>query len=255
MRCALALLLLASSVASANENPLKEAARQAWLLAFSQGGDVTRARAEIALIAARPSDERKLAARLADLFSEHGKDRDSTYLWRGLIAEQPNAVEAALYQARIVEAALRQGSRSKTSIEVAELVRTFQRVDRPGNAEQQDTLATARDLAERELSMLAINYHRERPDFDVDAANKATDGMYAAYLTLFPTGSKAYALRFYWAEFLYEQVQAFERAADQYTLVLMADVAAETPGRFMEKAAFNAVLAREQIVQRMEARR
>lgn len=251
MRRAALLLVVASSVASA-EGPLSEAARQAWLLAYSRGGDVTWARERIKEIAI-PGTERRLAA---DLYSDLGRDRDATVLWRSLIHEQPRDVHAALYQARIVEAALRIGSRARTSAEVTELVRTFSRVERPRlSPDEREVIATARELAERELSALAVAWHREKPDVEVDDANRATDLMYEAYLTLFPTGEKAYALRYYWAEFLYDQLNAYERAAEQYTQVLLADVAAPTPGKFMEKAAFNAVLAREQVVRQFEQRR
>lgn len=255
MRSLLLAGLLVATSSSAADDALREAARQAWLLAFARGGDATQARAKIAEIAARPGDVRGLEAKLAGLFADLGKDREAMLLWRELIAEAPRAPEAALFQAQVVEAELRRGSRADTSAAVEELVATFQRV----GPSTDPAVIDARELAERELSALAVAWHRERPDVDVAAAHAATDRVYGAYLTLFPAGAKSYALRFFWAEFLYDQVHAFELAAEQYTAVLMDDVKAQesgaAPGRFMEKAAFNAVLAREQVVAQVALRR
>lgn len=242
----LAVVLVGSSSFA---NPLSDAARQAWMLAFVRGGDVTVARAELAVIAAKPADVRPMMMKLADLFEDAGKDRDAAFLWNDLYAEAPGSNDAALAQAHLVLLAMRAESRPVVARQVDRLVETFQRVTPP---------AEAKDLAERALSSLAIGWHREKPDVGFDEATAATDGAYRAYLTLFPESPKAYALRFFWAEFLYDQRNDYARAAEQYTAVLMADVRAResggTPGPYMEKAAFNAVLASEAVVQQAELR-
>ena len=75
---------------------------------------------------------------------------------------------------------------------------------------------------------------------------------YIAYLTIFPDSPKAYDLRFYHGELLFDNLQDYRQAAQEYARVVAEDVklvdAKKKPGRWFQKAAEDSVFAWEQVV-------
>src|SRR5438445_669741 len=70
----------------------------------------------------------------------------------------------------------------------------------------------------------------------------AARALYAEYLSLFPDAADAYDLRFFYGELLYARGLKAE-SAEQYEAVVKQDLSAKTPGRWLQKAAWSAVLA------------
>src|SRR5439155_1436646 len=73
----------------------------------------------------------------------------------------------------------------------------------------------------------------------------AARALYAEYLSLFPDAADAYDLRFFYGELLYARDLKAE-SAEQYEALVKEDLSAKTPGRWLQKAAWSAVLARNE---------
>ncbi len=68
--------------------------------------------------------------------------------------------------------------------------------------------------------------------------------LYTIYLKTFPTNPKAYELRFFLADVLFE-LKRYDDAATQYTLVAKAN---EKNGKYHEESAMNAVIAMNEVI-------
>ena len=80
------------------------------------------------------------------------------------------------------------------------LVRIMQDVEKGGvvrDDKDKKALVEARELSERTLSNLAVNWHNEAKKTRDDATFGFADIVYGDYLTLFPDNPKAYDLRFF----------------------------------------------------------
>jgi TolA-binding protein len=112
------------------------------------------------------------------------------------------------------------------------------------NSANNKAIAEAYDLTESALRDIVQEYHQEaQKTKDVKTYELARD-IYKEYLDNFPDAEHAYRLRFYYAEILYA-LDAYKKAAEQYSLV----VDKNRKGEFSEKAAYNAVLALQRLVE------
>lgn len=232
------VVLLSLLPALSFADPLKDDALRGFSLSYARSAPAVSAREALRTLKLSDAELHRALVRLAQDYEEIGRFRDAAWLYRDLVNEAPGAPEAALFQARLLGLTAIEGRRAAVAEQAMALKRTFAAVT-PSDE--------ARNLTERQLSALIVAWHRERPDFDVENANRATDTLYSTYLELFPTGDKAYQLRFFRAEFAYGQLHDYQLAAELYTQVLMEDVGREKPGRFMELAAYDAILAWDEL--------
>ncbi len=179
-------------------------------------GNLTRKRM-FAQLATKDIDRYEMMKQQADLDFEEGNDREAALVYDSLIKERPFSPEACVFQAKILDCVLRSGNRKMTVTQAGRLRKMIE--DGRGSEE-------CREHSERLFSNLAVSWHNEcRGACFTDVCEDASE-MYSAYLTLFPNSAKAYALRFFWAELL-SSLNRDEEAAEEYTKVLMSDVARE----------------------------
>ncbi|MFT3842899.1 MAG: hypothetical protein QM723_38280 [Myxococcaceae bacterium] len=219
-------------------DPLKDDALRGFLLSYARAAPPQTAREALLGLKLNAGQLHRSLVRLAQDYNDVGRFKAAAWLYRDLLNEAPRSAEAPLFQARLLGLTAIEGRRAAVVEQTLALKKTFTEVA---------PSAEARDLTERQLSALVVAWHRERPDVDVENANRATDTLYSTYLELFPTGDKSYQLRFFRAEFAFGQLHDYRLAAELYTQVLMEDVGREKPGRFMELAAYDAILAWDEL--------
>jgi tetratricopeptide (TPR) repeat protein len=244
-------------------------ARTDYVRAFAREGDVMLAREDFSKVATNPEDRFAMMRTLANMYYGDGKDREAAITYNALIKEKPLSPEAPGFQGRIVDIVLRMGNKERTVTQVRRLVKIMKDVEGSGVIKEEKdkkALAEAKDLAERTLSNLAVTWHNEAKKTRDEATFGYADMIYSDYLTLFPESPKAYDLRFFWAELLNDNLHKFDKAAANYTLVVLQDAKLleakdeagnpkpGKPGKWLNNAAYNAVLAYDEMVKEAEAK-
>lgn len=250
---------------------LAREARKDYVVAYSHVGDVIAAKNDFQKVG---GDEHwwGMLKGLANLYYEDGKDKEATITYNTLIKQRPLSPEAPFFQGRIVDCVMRVGNKRVTVNQVRELVRIIKDVEAAHSGknlsdEDKKALADARELAERTLSNLAVNWHNEARKTRDDTVFEQAAMIYQDYLEVFADSPKAYDLRFFYAELLNDNLHRFDRAADEYTRVLQQDIdridppqpedgsppkAPEKPGRWLVNAAYNAILAYDEVAKKFE---
>jgi len=218
---------LAQNVANANKTALIREARKDFVLAYSHYGDPTQAKPVFQQVGGNDEWWGMLVG-LAGLYYDNGQDKQAVLVYRQLIRDQPLSPQAPLYQARIVSAVMRVGHKKITVEQARLLVKIFTDVEKSGAIRSDDDrkqLEAARDLSERTLSNLAVSWHNEGKRSRDDETFVFASEVYTDYLTIFPDSPKAYDLRFFHAELLYENLRKYDWAAAEYERVAAQDIA------------------------------
>lgn len=245
---------------------LAKEARTDYVRAYSRGGGgPTEAKEKFNKLCDTPDELRIMLKQLAGLFYEDGKDREAALAYDMLIKERPISPESPGFQSRIVDCVMRAGNKQMTVQQVRRLVKIMDDVLK-GNPKLEDkdkkSLDEARELSERTISKLAVDWHNEGRKTRDEATFEFANAVYADYLTLFPQSPKAYDLRFFWAELLNDNLNKYDKAAGEYTTVFMQDVEKvkkggdkkeDKPGKYMGNASYNAILAWTEVVKKDEA--
>ncbi len=241
---------------------LVKEARNDYVRAFSRGGGTpSEAKDRFNKIAKAADDLRLMMKQLANLYYEEGKDKEAALTFDMLIKERPNAPDAPGFQGKIVDCVMRAGNKRMTVSQVRRLRKIMEDVVK-GNPKMDDkekkALEEARELSERTISNLAVNWHNEAKKTRDEETFGFANEVYADYLTLFPESPKAYDLRFFWAELLNDNLNKYKSAAEEYTRVMQVDVgriekkgedgAPGKPGKWMNNAAYNSILAWDSVV-------
>jgi tetratricopeptide (TPR) repeat protein len=243
-----------------NRQGLAKEARTDFVRAYSRGGGgPTEAKDKFNKLAKTSDDLRTMMKQLAALFYEDGKDKEAALAYNMLIQERPTSPDAPGFQSRIVDCVMRAGNKQMTVQQVRRLVKIMDDVLK-GNPKLEDkdkkSLDEARELSERTISNLAVTWHNEAKKTRDDQTFEFANAVYADYLTLFPTNPKAYALRFFWAELLNDNLNKYDRSAQEYTTVFSQDIEAvkkggdAKPGKYMVNAAYNSILAWDEVVKK-----
>jgi len=234
-----------------NTVQLAREARRDYVLAYGRSGRPETAKDEFARkFGAQPG--LKMLEQYGKLLFDTGRDSEAQIVHRQLLALHGDTPAAVLDQTRLLVLAQRGGKRRELLAETRLLVETVQRVRaRTGAGPGTDTSARderyeeANRLGEETLRNLAVQIHNEARKTRLDETWAAARALYADYLTLFPEAADAYDLRFFYGELLYARAAKTE-AADQYEQVVRHDLAAKKPGRWLQKAAWSAVLSRNE---------
>ncbi|MCY1002430.1 tetratricopeptide repeat protein [Myxococcus sp. MISCRS1] len=244
-------------------------ARTDYVRAYAHQGDVAQARADFGKVASNPDDRFTMMKQLANMYYGDGKDREAALTFNSLIKEKPLSPEAPGFQGKIVDCILRMGNKERTVAQVRRLVKIMKEVEGSGVIKEdkdKKLLAEAKELSERTLSNLAVTWHNEGKKTRNEDTFRYADAVYSDYLTLFPDNPKAYDLRFFWAELLNDNLQNYEKSAANYTLVVLQDAKVleakddkgkpkpGKPGKWLQNAAYNAVLAYDEVVKTAESR-
>ncbi|MFZ5444296.1 MAG: tetratricopeptide repeat protein [Myxococcota bacterium] len=240
---------------------LAKEARTDYVRAYSRGGGGPgEAKDKFNKLCDTPDELRTMLKQLAGLFYEDGKDREAALAYDMLIKERPISPEAPGFQSRIVDCVMRAGNKQMTVQQVRRLVKIMDDVLK-GNPKLEDkdkkSLDEARELSERTISKLAVDWHNEGRKTRDEQTFEFANAVYADYLTLFPQSPKAYDLRFFWAELLNDNLNKYEKAAGEYTTVFSQDIERfkknEKPGKYVNNASYNAILAWSEVVKKDEA--
>lgn len=249
------------------KNSLVREARTDYVRTFARDGDVMQAREDFSKVATKPDDRFAMMRQLANLYYGDGKDREAAITFNSLIKEKPLSPESPGFQAKIVDCVLRMGNKDRTVSQVRRLVKITKEVESSGIIKEdkdKKLLEEANELAERTLSNLAVTWHNEAKKTRDEETFRYADAIYGDYLTLFPENPKAYDMRFFWAELLNDHLHNFEKASVNYTLVVLQDAKVleakdekgnpkpGKPGKWLTNAAYNAVLAYDEVVKAAE---
>lgn len=242
-----------------NKLQLAREARRDYVIAFARVGAPEKAHDEF-VRQFGPRAGLRMLELYGKLLFETGRDLEAQLVHRQLLGLHGDAPAAALDQTRILVLASRGGKRKDLLKEAQALVVIFERVRRddlqrvsapgvpPAAADPKlDELDEANRLAEETLRNMAVQVHNEAKKTDLDETFAATRELYADYLKLFPNAPDAYELRFFDGELLYGLGEK-QQAAALYEEVARQDLAAiksrQKPGRWLQKAAWSAVLSR-----------
>ncbi len=249
--------------AKGNRVGLAKEARNDFVRAYSRGGGGPgEAKEKFSKLADTPEDLRLMIRQVANLFYEDGKDKEAALAYDMLIKERPISPDAPGFQSRIVDCVMRAGNKQMTVQQVRRLVKIMDDVlknNKELNDKDKKALDEARELSERTISKLAVDWHNEGKKTRDEATFEFANAVYADYLTLFPENKKAYDLRFFWAELLNDNLNKYEKAAEEYTKVFGVDIekvkkgAGEKPGKYMTNSSYNAILAWTEVVKQAEA--
>ncbi len=245
---------------------LAKEARTDYVRAYARGGGTPgEAKDKFKKLTDTDDELRIMLKQLAGLFYEDGKDREAALAYDMLIKDRPISPEAPGFQSRIVDCVMRAGNKQMTVQQVRRLVKIMDDVTK-GNPKleekDQKPLDEARELSERTISRLAVDWHNEGRKTRDEATFEFANAVYADYLTLFPKSPKAYDLRFFWAELLNDNLNKYEKAAGEYTTVFGIDIEKvkkggdkkeDKPGKYFGNSAYNAILAWTEVVKADEA--
>jgi tetratricopeptide (TPR) repeat protein len=240
-----------------NSVQLAREARRDYVLAYARIGNPDNAREVFAQLFGKQAGL-KMLEQFDKLLFDTGRDPEAAQIAHQLLALHKDSPGAALDQTRLLVLAQRGGKRSDLLASAKALVATYERVRARSNPDETDeAFAEANRLGEETLRNLAVQIHAEARKTDLDDTWNAARALYADYLTLFPDAPDAYELRFFDGELLYAR-NAKAQAAEQYEAVTRLDLAAlqakRKPGRWLQKAAWSAVLSRSETLPPEQAR-
>ncbi len=191
---------------------------------------------------------------LAYRYSYAGNLTASVYLFKQLIALNPEAPKAAKFQYQIVQDFNSTGKVKEFRKELSIWLDQFGAGSVWADANKGDAKVIKEnfDLQESTLRNSTLRLHQQALNARTDYSKKLAAGSYKMYLTYFKGANNYSEMMFFYGELLYD-LQDYEKAADQYERVALTDA----KSKYFEKAVTNNVLAREKGLpsnQVMEAR-
>ena len=214
-----------------NKKGLVKEARNDFVRAYERLATSTPAdgRDRFGKLVDTPEELRDLMKKLANLYYEDGKDKEAALAFNMLIKERPTAPEAPGFQGKIIDCVMRAGNKQQTINQVHQLVKITGEVKKANpkcgdDPKCKSQLDEAGELSERTLSNLAVSWHNEGKKTRDEQTFTFANEVYADYLTLYPENPKAYDLRFFWAELLNDNLNNYEKSAEQYTLTFQWDI-------------------------------
>ncbi len=170
---------------------------------------------------------RDVLVRVADAYFGQSEYERSVGTYRFLIEMNPNSLDAADYQRRIVESRVSALDHEQVVAELQILVDTFGpgSVWSTANESYPTRLERSQRLTEALARTTATNYHaqaqedekrRKKPNL---AMYRLAVDLYGAYLTSYQSTEEAAEVRFLRAEILFFKLREYEEAGDQYVAV------------------------------------
>jgi len=194
---------------------------------------------------------RRTLRRLASTYYENGDFEQSVETYRRLILEEPSSVSNPDYQGQIIKAYKQIGNKEKTLEEVDRLLNDYGKDSSwaRANASDPNALADAAKSIEKNLRVLAVDYHNQGKTLE-KSRHPSANGVYelarkayATYLEQFPASEHTYNVRYAYGELLYK-LKDYAAAFDQYMLVVKMD----PKGKHSKFCAESAIFAAEEQV-------
>ncbi len=179
---------------------------------------------------------------LAYRYSYSGNLNASVYLFKQLIALNPEAPKAAKFQYQIVQD---YGTTGKVKLFRKELATWLDQFGAgsawaDANKGNPSVIKENFDLQESTLRNSTLRLHQQALNARTDYSKKLAAGSYKMYLTYFKGAPNYSEMLFFYGELLYD-LQEYDAAAQQYERVALTD----KKSKYFEKAVTNNVLARE----------
>jgi len=258
-----------------NRSGLVKEARGDYVRSYARllNGTPTEGRERFSKLSDEPEDLRNMMKGLSGLYYDDGKDKEAALAFDMLIKDRPTSPEAPGFQGKIIDCVMRAGNKRMTVQQVRRLVKVMGDVKAANttcDAKCEGALNEAKELSERTISNLAVNWHNEGKKTRDDETFGFANEVYADYMALFPDSPKSYDLRFFWAELLNDNLNKYDKAAEQYTAVTLMDIAKgdkcnappekdekgkdkAPPCKYFVNATYNAILAYDEVVKRATA--
>ncbi|RYZ36963.1 MAG: tetratricopeptide repeat protein [Myxococcaceae bacterium] len=211
-----------------DEGDLRAEALQYIALSLSDEnwGGMARAQDVFAKRGGRPY-EAEVYRRLGNIYFEKSRNPEAIAAYQQVLATEPLAADAPRIQERIVKAYELNRRMDLYAIASEKLANSYL----PGgawyekNKNDPNALSNAQALAEKSLFSAAAYQHQQAQTFQKEgkpeqaqAAYVAAARAYGTYLERFPRSKSAYAMRFFYADSLFNSSQ-FDAAAQSYELV------------------------------------
>lgn len=220
---------------------------------FADAGDMDEAIAYFTKLGKKDMI-RDLLKRLASTYVEQGKFENAVQMYRRLIAENPQDPGAPDFQNEIISAYTKMGRKEDTIAEIDRLLKTYGKDSSwaKANASNQEAVKGASEMIEKNLRVVATNYHNEAKKLGAGAQAATTYGLaeraYRVYLDEFPDSKYSYDVRYAFSELLYK-VKKYDEAYDQYMKVVQTD----PKGQHSQFCAESAIFAADEMLKREKA--
>jgi tetratricopeptide (TPR) repeat protein len=195
-------------------------------------------------------DAYKKMYRMAELIQAADRHEVAIDMYRHFIEKEPNSQRVPEFYDRIYASVKDLNDQNRIDEFVKEIYRYF---DPAGtwasvNKDNQEAVAAASGLVETGLMFVSNEAHRKAekekaPEGKRTLYAKAAE-FYKLYIDRYPRSDKSYIVNFYYAEILFDQLQDWEKAAEQYQAVLDKD----KKGEYVEDASLGVIYCMEKIL-------
>ena len=211
---------------------------------FAEAGDVRMARSYFTSVIGPHSANANLQ-KLAYFYIDIGNRASARYVFRDLIAQDPNAVKSFDYQYAIVKSYSQSGNPKIFKQELNTWIQAFGPSSpwQRANHNNQAVIAKANQLMESLLRNRVLLNHEVAQKTQVKAAYSRAQAGYELYFHTFQQSPKMDEMHFFYAELLYD-LHEYNRAALHYTWVV--NNAPKSP--YYNKALLDALLSYEKRV-------
>ena len=245
---------------------IRKEALKDYTLTYSNEGSAEEAPGVFAKLTEDPKEVHTMVSNLAQLYFGAGQDKKAIIIYRYLISREQCSAEVPFFQGRVVDCSSRVGDKRDTVAQVRTLVELFKQTEaclKSPTPSEVTRIKEARELAEGTLRKLGSIWYKEAKETKQKETFQYAQEMFSDYLELFPDSPDAYDIRFAFAELLYYRLGQFDRAAEEYTKIVVADLdylkknnkfpektkqGRSSPGTYLCDAAYKTVLVhREQL--------
>jgi TolA-binding protein len=212
------------------------------VLTYSHIGKASKALPFFKRLVKNESDVLYMGERLAQLYADIGKFRQSTDLFRKLISMNRKSFKIMEYQLEIVRNVEALGVKVDAVREVLRGTKLLRVAKGFKDAEPGLVKDTAKQL-ELILKEYSTTYHREAQKTRSDETYALAYEMYKVYLDSYPESDDLYEMTFFYAELLY-RLKKFDEAAGRYERCLDLNPS----GQYNKEAVYAAVLSYQKLV-------
>jgi len=197
------------------------------------------------------SEAYKKLIRMADLIQAADRHEVAIAMYRHFIDKEPTSKTVPEYHARVYDSYRDLNDMPDIESYIKEMYtfyapeNTWMTVNK-GQAD--DAVETADKLLQNALLWISNDQHQKAEKADKLKRGDESKKLYAnaadyyrMYAERYPAGEKAYIVNFYYAEILYDQLQDYTKAAEQYQAV----VDRQKKGEYVEDAALGIIYCRE----------
>ncbi len=224
---------------------LREEAIKDYVAFYAQTGKYQEAQSDFYKATDSEKKTIELLDALAYRYSYSGNVNASTYLFKKLIANNPDAEKAAKYQYQIVQDYLNVNNLKMFKGELSIWVEKYGKESDWArvNVGKPEIIKETYNLQETTLRNHTLRLHQTAINVKTDYTRQTAAESYKMYLYYFKDAAKHSEMRFFLAE-LYFDMRDYEKAGQQYLWIAENDK--KSP--YFEKAVINNVLAMEKLL-------